>query len=267
MKDCCIVIPLYKTVASTSEMASLQRAIKILGDYSIQFVCAKTFNPKHYTDLVDKHEAVKYSIETFDEFYFSSINGYNKLLIKKEFYKRFSRFKYLLVYQLDAWVFKNRLEYWCNQDYDYVGAPWLHQTLDGKLAFDGVGNGGLSLRKIDSHIKVLNRFSFIKKPGYFLYLIKKQKSTSSVFHLIKSLTFKNNTYYLFNDYNENEDKFWGIIANRNFSWFKVPPLEIAKFFSVEEFPSKLINNENDMPFGCHAWEKYEPEFWKKHIEI
>ena len=31
----------------------------------------------------------------------------------------------MLIYQLDAFVFQDDLAYWCQQNYDYIGAPWL----------------------------------------------------------------------------------------------------------------------------------------------
>ena len=31
----------------------------------------------------------------------------------------------MLIYQLDAYVFKDELLNWANKGYDYIGAPWL----------------------------------------------------------------------------------------------------------------------------------------------
>lgn len=264
---CCIVIPIYKSIPTHNETASLKQVLKILSDYHICFVCSYDFEPEYYINLTREHKNITFSINRFKTFYFSSIDGYNKLMLSIEFYKRFITFEFILIYQLDAWVFKNDLVYWCNQNFDYIGAPWFHKNSEGKLIFDGVGNGGFSLRKVKTHLKVLKSFSLIKKPGYFLYLMKKDKSFASLISSIKGVTLWNNTFFMLNDYEENEDKFWGIVAKRNFLWFNIPTPEIAKKFSVELFPSTLITSENTLPFGCHAWEKYEPEFWEKHIKI
>lgn len=86
----------------------------------------------------------------FHENYFKSIDGYNKLMLSPSFYKAFSNYEYILIYQLDAWVFKDELQHWCNQKYDYIGAP-IYQN--NKLI--GIGNGGFSLRKVDYCLKVL----------------------------------------------------------------------------------------------------------------
>lgn len=75
----------------------------------------------------------------------------------------------MLIYQTDAYIFKDDLLKWCNRGYDYVGSPWVtrEQTSFQKvlLKFNNlcrrifkkrekgnehyfkVGNGGLSLRK------------------------------------------------------------------------------------------------------------------------
>ena len=38
-------------------------------------------------------------------------------------------------------------------------------------------------------------------------------------------------------------------------------------FGFEKEPSLLYSkNNNQLPFGCHAWEKYEPDFWEKLMD-
>jgi len=38
-------------------------------------------------------------------------------------------------------------------------------------------------------------------------------------------------------------------------------------FAFENVPEELYKLNNDqLPFGCHAYEKYSPEFWAKFIE-
>jgi hypothetical protein len=262
---CCIVIPIYKQTPSSSELSALKQVSSKLKDYIICFICAENFDINNYTNELENK--IVYYVEYFKPSYFSSIDGYNKLMLSIFFYKRFIIYEYILIFQLDAWIFKNDLYKWLNLKLDYIGAPWLHLDNMGNLIFDGTGNGGLSLRKVSSHIKVLKSFSWIKKPGFFVYLIKKEKTLSSIKKSIKELTYKNNTFHIFNTFEENEDKFWGIVAKRNFWWFKVAEFSVARRFSVELYPSRLIESQKDLPFGCHAWEKYEPEFWQKYISI
>jgi hypothetical protein len=51
-----------------------------------------------------------------------------------------------------------------------------------------------------------------------------------------------------------------------FKWFKVPDEYTAAKFSMEvKAPILFEKNSNRLPFGCHAWEKYETVFWRNHI--
>jgi len=261
---CAIVIPVYKEIPSESENLALEQAFKTLNIFHFYLVCSEDLNLSHYKIIAKKHK-INLHIKHFQKKYFNNIQGYNKLMLSLNFYSNFIQYKFILIYQLDAWVFKNDLNYWCEKDYDYIGAPWLYLNNEKSIVFNGVGNGGLSLRKVKSHIRVLKSFSFINKIGYLYHLIREQLKYNAFFKVLIDNVIYNNTYHRFNRFSENEDKFWGIIANRNFKWFKVADEKVACGFSVEMFPSYLIKTEKNIPFGCHAWEKYGPEFWKKHI--
>jgi hypothetical protein len=51
-----------------------------------------------------------------------------------------------------------------------------------------------------------------------------------------------------------------------FHEFSVAPVEKAIGFSFEKLPQKLYNlNHNNLPFGCHAWFKYDFDFWEPFI--
>ena len=49
------------------------------------------------------------AVETFDPGYFKSIQGYNRLLLSTGFYERFLASAYLLICQLDVFVFRDDL--------------------------------------------------------------------------------------------------------------------------------------------------------------
>ncbi len=64
----------------------------------------------------------------------------------------------------------------------------------------------------------------------------------------------------------NEDYFWSQIVANIFSDYIVSGVEDAIKFSFEVNPSLLFKiNSGQLPFGCHGWEKYEPNFWAKYI--
>jgi hypothetical protein len=70
----------------------------------------------------------------------------------------------------------------------------------------------------------------------------------------------------YRDKNLNEDGFWGLIAPQITKKFKTAPVEKAIKFSFDRYPDVLYKMNNyQLPFGCHAWDKRNPEFWKEHF--
>ncbi|MFB9054544.1 DUF5672 family protein [Formosa undariae] len=266
-----IVIPIYKSTLNDDEITSLKQCFKILGTHKISFITPKSLDIQYYQNLCDTL-GVSCVFETFEDLYFKGLKGYNKLLMSAKFYQRFKAYNFMLIYQLDAWVFRDELDYWCEQNYDYIGAPWFYKG-QGNTSFYGVGNGGFSLRKISSFIKITTGFYRTRSLSYLKSVLLSRPynfkgKVGVYFQLIKAFFyFKNNTHYKFNDFPGYEDKFWGFKLSRTISWYKVPePIEASKF-SFELNPEFLYKlNKNKLPFGCHGWEKYEPEFWNKYIK-
>lgn len=80
-------------------------------------------------------------------------------------------------------------------------------------------------------------------------------------------TVRNNTHKWLNSYRGHEDQFWGLSVAKKFSWFKVPAYEEAAAFAFEMQPHRLFElTGHRLPFGCHAWWKYDLDFFKPHIE-
>ncbi len=53
----------------------------------------------------------------------------------------------------------------------------------------------------------------------------------------------------------------------NMKLYVPSPVE-ACAFAFERSPRYLYEkNANILPFGCHAWEKYDKAFWLNHIHI
>ncbi|MBD2753316.1 DUF5672 family protein [Spirosoma validum] len=267
---CAIVIPVYKENLTKEEYASLKQIFIVLPKLKYFLICGDNFDSKNYELIIEAYKDVDYSIKRFRNKYFASINGYNELLLKPKFYKTFSEYDYILIYQLDAWIFRDELDYWCNLNYDYIGAPWFvgMEFATNSSVFLGIGNGGFSLRKVKSQIKVLETFHYLKPISYFFKKFKENKSIKSLLSIIANATFRNNTFYIFNNWDSQEDFFWGYIVSQQFTWYKIPSLDLAMRFSMEVNGSILYEmNDFNLPFGCHAWEKYNKEFWSQFIHI
>ncbi|TAN12869.1 MAG: hypothetical protein EPN37_14690 [Chitinophagaceae bacterium] len=265
-----VIIPIYKQEITYSEIISLKQCIRILGDHDIILV---TYGGLNLSEYISYFNRVPYRVELFPQHFFKDVSGYNKIMTSVSFYQRFIQYDYILVYQLDAFVFEDELSYWCRQQFDYVGAPWFenHVVLGEDAKLWRVGNGGFSLRKVLTYINCLE--SKIIFPS-FSDLLKSYRAMPVRFK-IKKVDFILRRLFksggAIRDFVENieinEDAFWGMLIPRYIKTFNVPDPRIASKFSFECNPRVLYElNQKELPFGCHGWQKYDLEFWKPHIE-
>lgn len=231
-----VVVPVYKETLTASETLAINQLKSVLNETPIVIVSPVGLKNKEAVRILDPIE-----IKFFDKKYFQSTRTYNHLLVNLDFYNSFIDFKYMLIYQLDCYIFRDNLEFWCNKEWDYIGAPWLNipdspkkniiSKLFRRFMLRKVGNGGLSLRNISSHIEFINSHKLIAK-----------------------------------NFRENEDVFFGVIAPMFSSKFKVPNYREAISFAFESEPQLAYKlNNNQLPMACHAWEKHDPAFWSNYI--
>ncbi len=249
-----IIIPIYKPLLNEYEKISFDRTYLILEKYPITIIKPESLN---IDDLLINYPRAK--IETFKDFFFKGIDGYNMLMLSEEFYARFMDSTYLLICQLDAYIFCDELKYWCKKEYDYIGAPWIVRPIyrfplfrftswikkkycsflnkpNGQITNFKVGNGGLSLRKTASHLDVTRNL----KPVINSYLSHKKR------------------HHVYN-----EDVFWGVEVNKHGFEFYYPDYKEALKFSFDKYPALCFKlNNYQLPFGCHSWYKRKMKrFW------
>jgi hypothetical protein len=152
--DAVVVIPIYKQQPYTTEKNSLRQCAKVLGEkYDITIVCPDGLDLTPYISDIETDIKVR----RIDPSFFKSQRAYSDLCETTEFYKMFELYNYMLIYQLDAWIFEDRLEYFTSMGYDYIGGPHLI----GFYSQEGIcGNGGFSLRKISKFIEVCSVTNF-----------------------------------------------------------------------------------------------------------
>lgn len=266
MKDVIIVVPLYKDFSclTQNEILSLQTLNRNLGQYPICCIVPLCLQLPKYVSFFNNNNVC---FQRLDQNFFNSVESYNRLCLSKDFYSRFLNYRYMLIYQLDAYVFKDELIVWINAGYDYIGAPYYY---DNNQPFDLktwlVGNGGFSLRSVSQCYRLMKKVKLYSK---LLSLAK----ALHVKKLIRKLLLKVNLVdlsivekVLLNKCNE--DVFFGIYSKDLMKGFFVAPIEKAIRFSFEAHPSVLFDlNLEELPFGCHAWERYEPEFWSRFIYL
>jgi glycosyltransferase involved in cell wall biosynthesis len=244
--DVIVLIPVYKIQLDDAEVFSIRQSLsKLRPGRRIRFIAPEGIDREFYNS---NFPGIQFDLYPPD--FFSSIEGYNYLLLSADFYKEYSNYEFILIHQADAILLDDDLDYWCAQEYDYIGAPWP-AGLDIKFSQDGrfsadlvtlrayVGNGGLSLRR-----------------------------TSAILKLLKDYQRELQDYckYGFKDLvGRNEDVFFSGIGQLSKD-FVIPDPVTASLFSTEYPPDYYLQyNGNRPPMGGHAWAKFNPAFWLKLI--
>jgi hypothetical protein len=265
MEKVVVVVPIYKRYLSPDDHVSIQSFLKHLKGYDFHAVV-----PEHLLNGVEGlPDSFQYT--PFPDRYFRNIDSYSRLLLSKEFYAAFQMYDYILIGQTDALVLSSDLQAWCEKGWDYIGAPWAKnfKTHSG-IEFEGVGNGGFSLRNVASSIRVLNTkvspfvdYSLDPKPRWWHWRrIKKVMIFINWFrHFLPKIPLEK---YLKKHYYGAEDIFWGKYAKHFDPLISVATIDEALLFSFEADPAGSYEKTGHiLPFGCHAWARYDRNFWVK----
>jgi len=238
------------------EKSAFCQGVKILGKHPFVVIHPQSYSVDY---LLEQHEGIS-SLALPDE-HFQSVSTYNSMMLSPWFYQLFSEFDYMLVYQLDAYVFSDQLDYWTSMDYDYIGAPWMpndtkYERLIGQWIlrllkhfpirngqihsahlFHQVGNGGFSLRRIAKMQEILERNQ----------------------EMVKTTQGK---------HARQEDVFISVLLKEK-EHLKIPNYRLAMYFAFEKAPAWCLEFTGGVfPFGCHNFNgRYWDSFWKYHIPI
>lgn len=245
MSSVCIVIPIYKPVLDETERRSLRSLAAIMPDREKAIISPDNLVHTEAQEIIPGARR-----EFFDSCWFKNRNTYNALMMSEQFYSRFSAYDYILIYQTDAYLFSDKLDEFMQRDYDYIGAPWVLRPIynrwpvswivslkhsvrtlfglpDLRRTWWRVGNGGLSLRKVASHLQVVR----------------------SLYDTID--VFKNHP----DNHLYNEDVFFSTeVARHGIEW-RVPTWQEALGFAYDIHPEvcyKLTGGA--LPMGCHSWQ-------------
>ena len=244
-----VVIPVYRPSLAAGEQASLRNTLDKLGQWPIVLLKPRGLDISAVTDGLPPHE----ELEVSDEWLGSrnGIHGYNVMMLSRSFYELFADTDYILVCHTDAWIFRDELEMWCDRGYDCVAAPWIRRRVydlplvkqymrlryrmakrPGELLkqdiYGRIGNGGLTLRRVDSFIGACDRYA------------------------AETERFKSGRGHLWN-----EDVFWATVP----AGFSYPTPEEALAFAFDTNPRYCYRLCGGcLPFGCHSWNK--PRMWR-----
>ena len=202
----------------------------------------------------------------------------SRMLLSKSFYERVRRYQYILMYHLDALVFSDQLAEWCDTDLDFIGPPWLNCEDSPWVTRPRVGNGGFALMKVASFLEVFRSRRLSEgpdeywknfcagKPWYqqWLNLPRKYVMRHHAFNGVR----REMTWWIerTDGGSPNADHFWSDEAINYLPEFKIASVETGLRFAFEVAPRLCFRlNNNQLPFGCHAWSRYDRAFWEPYL--
>jgi hypothetical protein len=260
-----ILIFAHKSVLEWYEAISLEQCFRVLDRHPIRMVCPTGLDVSAYRRIAPALE-----VDFIPSRWLANVRAYNRLKILPFLYRRYADFEYILTHELDAFVFRDELLDWCEQGWDFIGAPWFegYDNARPDAAPIGVGNAGLSLRRISTMLRVMRSWKTIR-PTVDVYSEWRRCTDTlprGLWRLLGNLIWRNCFHHYLNRFGLNEDIFWSCAGDR-IAGFRLAPYQVARHFSFEVNPERLfLECGNKLPFGCHKWMEYQPGFWKPHIE-
>ncbi len=226
-----VLIPILNPVLSPAEKQVVDQCVRCLHKYSLIFVVSETAITDGLRENYSHADFV-----TFGDKYFQSRQTLGSLFLMEGFYERFSWSEFLLIHELNSWVVKDELHYWCKQGYDY-----LRGDLDGETGFfDSL----IIMKGFDDNQKTNMDAGFF---GNGLYLCHIER-------FLRTLKAKKKEAYAYRRQSgliHQDILFWELEANRYWPYLRRPTKIVQKRFSqnLALLSSVSYTNREAWPFG------------------
>jgi len=261
-----IVTPISNRPDLTAdELISLRHLEHFLGGYDRFLIAPKGL----------KFQLPGFETRYFSKNFFGSPQAHGRLLYRPEFFREFEDYKYILIYHLDAVVFSDQLMEWCETDLDYIGAPWI-PGIHFWVSEPQVGNGGFTLMKVEAVLNVLRERYRMEPARYWEEQLL--ATVESVARKVKFFTKLAPTRLLDRRFKirkqlwraqqgvRHNDLFWSYDAVKYMPTFRVADWRTGVRFAFNRGPREFFElNERKLPFGCHAWYKWDRAFWEPYL--
>ncbi len=260
-KQCVVVIPLYKKEPGELEKVSFRHTMKV-SRYDVVIICPENFDFSVYKQLAEGQE---FEVKYFSDDYFTSQKSYSDLCVSECFYKAFSEYEYMLMCQLDAYLFDDDFSYYFDNKIDFVGPP-VYKGYGKATNPDYLGffNGGFCLRNIaqcQKACKEIKKFKNVWK----LY----RKRIFGKRDVLRNIAWKFKRPFTKRTPLCSEDRFFCNFVPGYMNDFRIATYEEAFGFGFEGVPAYMLEKRGGkLPNGCHAFNRYELwEFWKNYISL
>lgn len=265
-----IVVPLsMRQDLLPDEELSLRHLCHYLGAYDKYFV-APAGSRVQREGFVTRHVPTKF---------FGSGPAHGNLLMWRPFYESFRAYEYIFLYHLDSLIFSDDLLSWCRAGFDYIGPPWV-PCADTPLVTDArVGNGGCTLYRVASMCRVLENRHRQEPRTRLIDLVARNFERLEPGYRLLALVHRRYPHPFIDRVLQHRartrdplahgvctDQFWSVEARRFLPTFRVASVEEGLRFAFEAGPRECFErNGHRMPFGCHAWARYDRAFWEPFL--
>lgn len=260
-----VVIPVHLSAPTAADEISLRQCSKVLSRWDITIVAPEFLDLAGYYALIPNAKELRVK-----SCWMRDIKSYNQMMMSPVVFNALKSYTHMLLHEPDAIVLRDELEYWCRQPFDYIGAPWFDGFKDAHsdAPVVGVGNSGFSLHRLE-----LARYVTSSRKRWYPWrqIINDfvQGARGDITRLRRGFAgigSGGRVKGAWKLYQENCDMFWSRLVPRFFPEFRVAPVASALKFSWEVLPARcMAMNHGALPFGIHAWAKYDFEFLAPHL--
>jgi hypothetical protein len=269
-KTVAIVVPVsLRPELSPDEQTSMRHLLHYFPHYDKYLIAPRGLTMSSFD---------QFRIKRFSRKYFGSGKAHNRLTYARSFYRAFQDYEFIFFYHLDSLAFSDQLPQWCKAGLDYIGAPWLPCSDTPWVDRARVGNGGFTLVRVDAALRVLHNRYRLEPVQWWIDLIDRNaRVLEPIANFLRKLSLPRlraldaprATWSQIDNPTEhglNNDIFWADHAVRYLPSFKVASVEQGLRFAFEAAPRTCFEmNHHQMPFGCHAWTKFDRKFWEPFL--
>ncbi len=142
-----VVIPVHRPHPSPSEIVSLRQCGKVLVNRDVLILAPKRLDLGAYRELIPLATDLR-----VEPHWMASWKAYSRMMISPLVFNALEGYTHMILHEPDAIVLRDEIDYWCNQPFDYIGAPWFEgweqPAADAPLI--GVGNLGFSFHRLSA---------------------------------------------------------------------------------------------------------------------
>lgn len=210
-----ILIPVLNADLTIHEERVLRHSLEALSRYPIILF---TYEGADLSAYISAHNRVE--VLTFKSKYFESRQALSNLFLMEDFYGRFTWSDFVLIHELNSWIVKDEIHYWCKQGYDYLHANPIEKS-------------GAKNNMVDDFSRIWG-LNEIQKQELGKSFANDGLKLCNVQRMIKTLSARKKEahYYRQNDKFENKDSlFWEVEANRFWPQLRKPTPIVQSRFS------------------------------------